>query len=135
MIRFADWPTRLNDFIDSRREAVFSWGENDCALFAADAVWAMTGTDLASAYRGRYDDWASSIHALRQLGAGEIEGTATGLLGEPIAAALARRGDVVSVDSPSGPALGICLGARVACLTLRGLRFLPLSAGRKAWRV
>ena len=50
--RRPDWPEKLAAFIETRRERVFSWGEQDCALLAADAVLEMTGVDLASGLRG-----------------------------------------------------------------------------------
>lgn len=38
---------------DARRSVPFAWGSNDCRLFAADAVQAMTGVDHAAELRMR----------------------------------------------------------------------------------
>ena len=62
--RSADWPERLADMIEQRRSEPFAWGANDCCLFPADVVRAMTGFDFAAAWRGQYD---SAIGAQRQL--------------------------------------------------------------------
>ena len=37
-MRHPDWPSRLVDFIESRRNSPFVWGSNDCLCFAADAL-------------------------------------------------------------------------------------------------
>ena len=52
MKRLEDWPERLAAFVEARRAMPFRWGQNDCALFAADAVAAVTGVDLAERWRG-----------------------------------------------------------------------------------
>ena len=53
-MRKEDWPERLMALIAERRSRPFAWGEQDCALFACDAVAAMTGADPAAWFRGRY---------------------------------------------------------------------------------
>src|ERR1700691_1270088 len=58
MTRFHNWPELLAAHIISSREAKFRWGHFDCALFAAGAIHAMTGTDLAADFRGKYHDEA-----------------------------------------------------------------------------
>jgi hypothetical protein len=61
------WDTReLNDFLIARAFAPFSWGVNDCALFVADAIEAMTGTDIAADFRG-YTDEAGAWDAIRRV--------------------------------------------------------------------
>lgn len=53
LIRFGDWQLRLDAFLSERLRTPFSWGVNDCALFSADAVLAITGVDLAWGLRGK----------------------------------------------------------------------------------
>jgi hypothetical protein len=61
------WDTReLNDFLIARAFMPFSWGVNDCALFVADAIEAMTGTDIAADFRG-YTDEAGAWDAIRRV--------------------------------------------------------------------
>ena len=56
--------------------------------------------------------------------------------GEPLASPrLAQRGDLVSVDSGSGAAMAVCLGSQIACVTLDGMVFLPISCALQAWKV
>ena len=54
MQRYPDWPSRLERYLQAARGRPFSWGENDCALFACGAVAAMTGEDPASRFRAGY---------------------------------------------------------------------------------
>jgi len=61
--RLADWPERLAAFLESRRTMPKQWGQNDCALFCADAIQAMTGVDPALELRG-YDSEFGAIKAM-----------------------------------------------------------------------
>lgn len=140
MTRFEDWPIRLDRFLQAASGRPFSWGGHgggsDCALFAADAVQAIRGDDPAAAFRGRYTTAIGAARALKRYGAGDLESTATMMLGEPLAnPLLAQRGDVVSVDTEDGPALGVCVGAKVAVVGKTGLVQMQLRGARKAWRV
>lgn len=137
MTRLPDWPERLARFVEARRSRPFRWGENDCALFAADWVREATGRDPAAAFRGRYATAAGAVRALKRYGAGDLIATWTALEGAPLESPrLAQRGDVVAVESGEGAALSICLDERIAVVTPDGgLGFLPLSAAVVAWRV
>ena len=66
-MRTHDWPERLQAFFQSRRSMPFSWGSNDCALFAADAVLAQTGEDPAADHRG-YADERTAIKKIQSAG-------------------------------------------------------------------
>jgi len=50
----ADWPARLHQFLDTRQHTPFAWGYNDCCLFAAAAIEALTGRHPAPALIGAY---------------------------------------------------------------------------------
>lgn len=149
------WDERLRRFVARRRRRPFVWGENDCALFAASAVRALTWRDPAEWFRGRYRTKAGATNALsayveahelgaKLSGAGDdrwsmrLEAVATHLLGSPLDSPLfAQRGDVVALPGEDGrTVLGICLGATVAypCLS-GGLGEVLLIHGLKAWRV
>src|SRR5258708_4686376 len=54
MKRLEDWVVRLEAFIKERTAQPFKWGSQDCCLFAADAIEAITGVDLAADFRGKY---------------------------------------------------------------------------------
>lgn len=135
LIRFEDWPNRLAEFMKGAEKRPFSWGEWDCCLLAADCVLALTGTDPASDVRGRYTTRLGAARLIK----GDFPGlirriTATHGMAE-INPRLAQRGDVCLVDSPMGEALGICVGAWIACAGPDGLTLLPLKSAICAWRV
>lgn len=136
MTRLEDWPSRLTAAVDAARGKPFSWGSHDCILFAADCVAAMTGTDLAAAFRARYATRDEAYAVLAELGGG-VENAITQALGRSPANnwRMAQRGDVVVVDAPTGTAAGIVVGNRIAVPEPRGLAFLPLSAARCYWRI
>ena len=130
--RHPDWAECLALFLLARRAQPFAWGTNDCCMFAADAVQAMTGVDHAAEYRGQYSDAAG---AARLLGAG-VEPFADRALGERIAWPLARRGDVVLANIEGRRSLGICDGAYVVGPGDDALMYLPMAdVALAAWRV
>lgn len=132
--RHADWQPRLAAFIESRLAAHFVWGANDCCLFAADAVAAMTGRDLARHLRG-YATERAAQRLVRQLGG--MAAIATAALGEPIAPPLARVGDIVlgELGAMGAECLGVCTGATWHAPGADSLCAAPMAAARLAWRV
>lgn len=105
--RRSDWEARLSAYLAERVNALqFLWGKSDCALYTADAVLEMTGTDIAAPFRGKYSTAVGSAKALKKYGAGTLKDTFDTLL-PPKPVGYARRGDVVMHDG----AVGICIGA------------------------
>ena len=138
--RFQDWPRRLSDFIETRREQGFAWGANDCCLFACDAIFAQTGIDPAApVFRGKYDNALAAHRLLAEHGGVErIAERTTEAHGFPELPTvnLAQRGDLVLVDAPTGgAALGVCLGALAAFPGPLELSLIPTGLCRRAWRV
>jgi hypothetical protein len=71
--RAKHWATRaFHEFLLARAKTPFawSWGTNDCCLFAADAVQAITGVDIADDFRGLYDDEASAFALIAKVTGG-----------------------------------------------------------------
>lgn len=66
LVRLPDWPERLSSFIAEARDKPFAFGSFDCAMFACNAVLAMTAVDIAAAYRGSYDSQDSALKLLRK---------------------------------------------------------------------
>lgn len=130
MMKRADWPERLAEFIAARRDTPFAWGANDCALFAFDAVAAMTGVDLIPAHRGAWHDARSA--AAHEAAIGGLPSAVSALLPQ-IPPAFSGRGDVVLLRHDGRDSLGIHLGDRCAFTGHDGLLFLPPSAILAAW--
>lgn len=109
MRRFEDWEARLDRFIRESASKPFAWGAFDCCIFIADAVLAMTGTDLALPYRKRYESARGAAilgrphRGIRHLIAEEME-----LHGSPlVSAAFAQRGDIALLERGAGAKLGL----------------------------
>jgi hypothetical protein len=123
---------KLHDFIASRQNTPFKWGENDCCFFACDAVLAMTGVDHSVNFRGKYDDEKSALRVVKK--AGGIRAIASVALGAEIKPQMAQRGDVVLLEIPK-PTLGICTGSVVVAPGENGINFISLDQATCAWRV
>jgi len=132
--RFTDWPGRLSAFLAEKEREAFAWGRNDCCLFTADAVAALTGVDPAADWRGAYDNEDAAQVLLDA--AGGLARLVTAALGSDTRqlVGFARRGDLVLAAG----AVGVVddTGARVALYARdRGLVRAPLRLATVAWRV
>lgn len=131
--RLQDWRTQFGALVQSRARTPFAWGRNDCALWAADCVWAITGADPAADLRGAYSTEFGAARVLLQRGG--LAQIATDALGPPIAPLLATVGDVVLVRTAQGDALAVCNGDHLLGPTSNGLAVYSLADGLQAWRV
>jgi hypothetical protein len=132
-MRVNNWPRVLHEFVISRARTPFEWGKQDCCMFVADCVQALTGVDPAAAYRGTYTNEQEACAILDRLGGVEAIAEASGF--KEVGLLYAQRGDVVSFQGPIEIALGICVGKWIYFPGETGLVQQPLSAGRRAWRV
>jgi hypothetical protein len=141
------WPELLHDYIERKRYGPFVWGKNDCCLFACDAVFEMTGFDLAIQFRGRYDSALSAVKAMRAFAGSDFE-TAhlVGAVANKIAAThsiqevpvlMAQRGDVVLLLGQRGESLGVVglRGDRAFAPGEEGLESVAVNQCLKAWRI
>lgn len=131
--RRADWPLHLEHFIACRTAAPFVWGKNDCAIFAADAVQAITGQDPAPAGLRHHTTARQAYRAIARHGG--LEGIATASMGEPITVQQATVGDVLLVKAGKRDALAICNGTSALMPSAHGLVSVGLKSARMAWRV
>lgn len=94
--RLVDWPARLNAFLAERRTWSFVYGLNDCCMFAADAVQAITSVDPARALRGRYKSKrGAGGHIARAGGFDALVATVASRAGySSVPVHFAQRGDV-----------------------------------------
>ncbi len=136
--RLDDWDLRLNELVADRGNSPFSWGANDCILFACDCILAITGTDLAAEFRGKYRTRLQAARILKDFGGLER-------LADSFAAkheiprlefpALAQRGDVGLVESGHGLALTVVADRYVVAPGASALEFIPFSRLTRAWRI
>jgi len=138
------WATRAyHQFLVARRKMPFAWGVNDCALFAADGVQAVTGTDIASDFRGKYHDEASAMAAIKTIAGGSTIADAAAwcakkhTLAECIHPLMAQRGDLVIVKTAQGLMSGLVdlNGRHVVVPGQHGLVRLSISLVTRSWHV
>lgn len=133
LTRLPDWQSRFAAFASSRRAMPFAWGSNDCSLFAADAVLAITGRDLAADLRGTYDSARGASRILHERGG--MRAIATAALGPEVATGFAAVGDVLLMNTPEGEGLAICNGGHAIGAGPHGALVMPLAAAVAAWKV
>lgn len=131
-MRTRNWQAALSAFIATRRSAPFAWGSNDCCLFAAGAVQAMTGVAHADALRG----YGSALEAARLVEArGGLERIATDALGAPVAPVFAAVGDLVLIENEGRDLLALCNGTTALAPGELGMVVLGMDAAKAAWKV
>lgn len=128
-MRLDNWESKLAAYLEN--VGPFEWGKNDCCLFAANAVEAMTGVDPAKKYRG-YKTKLGAAKKIKDVG---IEGAWTAEFGEPINPKLCQRGDVVFFDNGGDPAVGVCIGAEFAAMRENGIIMIPMKLALKGWKI
>lgn len=124
---------RLASYLAEVNKRPHEWGVFDCALFCAEWVRRVRGTDPAEGLRGSYADEAGAQEILARFGG--MAGLATHFLGEPCPLLHARQGDVVLFQGEYGPALGICDGPLCAFVADSGLSFRQLAKCEAVWHV
>ena len=128
--RRPDWRPRLVAYLEEVRARPFAYGSHDCALFAAGAVMAMTGADLAADYRGRY---TGLKEGLKLAGTSHLRILRQHF--EEVPTAFAGVGDLALIGEVGFPALGIFEGEHILVLREDGLGLMPRAAATQAWRV
>lgn len=138
MKRTEGWRDRLGLFIQSRYGRPFSWGSNDCAMFAADAIKEMTGTDMAEKFRGYQEPPGRAVAKSLE----HIMEHVCPIFGlQEIPSYMALAGDLVLLENPDKKlwphALGI-VGTNGEPVTVRpdeGVVSVPPELIARAWRV
>jgi hypothetical protein len=148
--RSQTWLTReLDTYLRESQTKPFAWGSNDCCLFAANGIQAMTGVDIADDFRGKYTDQAAAFALIKAVTGGTTVADAAahcavkhglvewvGKTGKPLPL-MAKRGDLVVVTNAGQLIAGIVdlSGRYVAAMSETGIVRLSLSAIQRAWNV
>ncbi|MFE3836065.1 DUF6950 family protein [Pseudogemmobacter sonorensis] len=131
--RTPGWQRRLAVYLGTVARSPFAFGSQDCALFAAGAVEAMTGTDLAASYRGRYTTLRGGLRIMRRDGfADHIAFFGHHL---PDRDGPPQPGDLAVVPTDDGPALGVVQGDQIYVTSPGGLALVPLGDAPRFLRV
>ena len=122
----------------------FAWGKQDCCLFAADGVQAITGVDIAQDFRGNYTDQTSAFALIKSITGGTTVADAAAYcatkygMQEWKAPLCARRGDLVAVKNNDGQIIAgiVSLNGRdVLCMSETGVINLSIRQVVRAWKV
>lgn len=108
--RTATWTESLSIYLDRVRDEQFKWGSWDCALFAAGAIKAQTGTDITEGFKEAYGSWREAAAWLKANNYRSFAEAVTDRLGKPVHASQAGRGDIVMRRVGNGNVLGVCVG-------------------------
>jgi hypothetical protein len=144
LTRVEHWDTvAFHEFLLARAGVPFAWGENDCALFVADGIEAMTGVDVAGDFRGQYHSEAEAMDLIRSVTGGETVADAAAWcadrsgMPERVLPLFAQRGDMVVLPDAGRPIAGLVHlnGRDVVAVGEAGLKRLPLAGVTRAWRV
>jgi hypothetical protein len=143
--RLKHWATRgYHNFLLERAHSPFVWGANDCSSFAADGVKAITGTDIADDFRGKYHDKESAFALIKSVTGGSTVADAApycakkhGLeeLPNPL---FAQRGDLVVFVAPTGDLVSGSIhlnGSQIVAMGEDGLWMFPITEVKRAWHV
>lgn len=131
--RLLDWQVRLEACLAERWARPFAWGQQDCALCAADCVLACTGVDPAARLRGTYSNAAGAAAVLRTHGG--LVAIAARNLGAEVAPLCATLGDVGLVANGGRECLAVCTGPVWLAPGPNGLTPFPPECVTRAWRL
>jgi hypothetical protein len=138
------WQTRAyHAFLLERARVPFAWGANDCALFAADGILAITGTDIADDFRGKYSTEAEAFALIKTVTGGTTVADAAAWcankhgLRERVHPLMAQRGDLVVVESSGLLISGLVHlnGRHVVVASGKGLNRLPIMNVKRSWEI
>jgi hypothetical protein len=142
--RKINWDSQeLENFFRERRSQPFAWGTNDCCIFPADAILAMTGTDIAVDFREKYSDEASAYTLIKAVTGGANVADAAAWCAAKFGLAelpntkFAQRGDLVVLEDAGRIIAGVVGLTGRHCISVgeNGLLRLPMSGVLRAWRV
>lgn len=132
-MKHEDWVGQLFATIEKVSNESFAYGKNDCCLFAARVVDAMTGTEYAKKLAEMYHDERSALAYINSFGS--IQEAVKDWLGEPTNLAFVQRGDVVLFNNEGRETLGICVGDRIVSVAETGVAYVPMEQAICTWKV
>ena len=146
--RVQDWPILLDEYIRDHLNKPFTWGDNDCCLFACTAVQILTGIDPAESWRGKYTSREAALHLAQVRGCNTVYDIAKSMAAqygfEEIMPGFASRGDIVCHTSTNPNGLGqtlavvgagVCYGPGDNGLIVTQLGDIITRKTTKAWKI
>lgn len=130
--RIRTWQSALHACVSTRLHKPFAWGSQDCCLFAADCVFAVTGIDPAADLRGTYATEREAARVLQKHGG--VAELAFQRIGPVVRTDQAQPGDVGVTQQEGRATLAVCMGAHWLAPGAQGLVHVPPERVARAWR-
>ena len=125
----------LRRFLEAHRDRAFRPGVRDCAMFVADWIATLTGSDPAEPWRGAYRSLAEGRALLARDGFAAPSAVLLTLLVDGAGWMQARTGDVAVVIENGEEVLGIVGGPHIHALRpARGLIAVPRDRAVRIYR-
>lgn len=136
-MRLSDYRSRVFEVINKHERQPFRYGVNDCALFGADIVEAITGVDPAAQWRGKYRSAAGGLRLMKDAG---YKNQAEWLEkhGERVETPFAQFGDIAVLKASTdiaGNALGVVGGGFIIGMSKNGLVRVGLDQAVACYRI
>ncbi len=132
--RRENWPLHLSEYLKTRKDIPFKWGEHDCLTFVSGAVASIIGYNFYNEYLP-YDSEETAKGMLKEYGG--VAGIISEHLGYEGTDKIltAGRGDVVLFKAAEGDTAGIVddTGRYFQIITEKGLLRAPLSKASRVW--
>ena len=133
--RLQNWPERLGDVITQARADTFEWGRNDCVLFAARCVEAVTGEHPCPELIGAYSTEAGALAALSGAGFSSLAEAFAARVGAERPVPFAQRGDLVVFGGFVGGVVGLGGDFAVCLDPVSGIALRPTLTASAAFTV
>lgn len=137
MERFPDWAARLSDFIDEIKASPFDWSADCFCGWAAGAVMAQTGKDIAVEFRGKYKTAKGALRVLKRKGVDNLADGVALYLPRYDHPSQAQVGDIAAIpkDDEFGFTLGIVNGESILVPGELCMGVMPREAATQAFKV
>jgi hypothetical protein len=135
-MRKQDWEKRLAAYLDHERNTPFVWGHNDCMAFSAKAAILILERDVSSQLKDySATDEKTANDVIEKYGS--IGAIFDRHYKRRVNWKSIKRGDICTVDFYGTIAAGVLdtTGRKIACKTLAGLVFVPISKITAVWDI
>lgn len=134
-----NWTGLLAEYLADKAKKPFIWGENDCIIFACEAITAVSGLDIITKHKGNYSTRKEAKEYLAEHFDGNGDNVFIPYLGKSRNNyRKACRGDIAKIAVlGEGFAYGVvdCSGERIAFMQRKGLVYVPKRELIAFWRV
>ncbi|CAM1653664.1 unnamed protein product [Bartonella apis] len=132
-MRIKGWEDALARVIEQHASQPLVFGVSDCGQLAADAVFAVTGTDVFTDYR-KYKTEVGARRILQKAGCKDLSELFAKFF-TPIHPFAAKRGDIGIVEQDGNICAGVFTGTGFACKSETGIFYLGVDAVKQAFSV